>query len=118
MAQHIDVFISSTFRDLELYREKIYETILSMGLFPTGMENFNPSDRNALQKCYDEVQIAEIFLGIYAHRYGYCPDASVTYNAAGVQRAGDGETGITCTLGSLSSPADSDVQNSPLHLPV
>jgi len=96
MAERIDVFISSTSRDLLAYREAVTKVILRLGLHPIIMEAFNPTDRNALQLCYDKVQEAEIFIGIYAHRYGYAPDSSVTYALPdGTVKAGDGEMGIT-----------------------
>src|SRR5262249_50065499 len=64
--------------------------------YPILMETFNPTDRNALQLCYDKVQEAEAFIGIYAHRYGYAPGPDVTYTTLlGETRAGDGETAIS-----------------------
>ena len=96
MAERIDVFISSTSRDLAVYRDAITKVILRMGLYPIIMEAFNATDRNALQLCYDKVQEAEIFVGIYAHRYGYSPGPDVTYTLLdGTTETGDSETGIT-----------------------
>ena len=96
MADHIDVFISSTSRDLLEYREAVKESILSWNMYPIDMADFNASDSNALQVCYDKVQEAEVFIGIYAHRYGYAPDAEVTYTKKdGTVGRGDGVTGIT-----------------------
>jgi energy-coupling factor transporter ATP-binding protein EcfA2 len=91
MSEHIDVFVSSTSRDLGPYRARLDNVIRSLGMFPIMMEDFNPSDRNAVQKSYDEVQKAEIFVGVYAHRYGYCPKPDVTYSGG----APDGKTSIT-----------------------
>jgi hypothetical protein len=78
MAERIDVFIGSTSRDLTAYRDAATKVILRLGLHPIIMEAFNPTDRNALQLCYDYVKEAEIFVGIYAYRYGYSPDTDVT----------------------------------------
>ena len=58
------------------------KVILRLGMYPIDMANFNPTDRNALQLCYDKVREAEIFVGIYAHRYGYAPGPDVTYTTA------------------------------------
>lgn len=66
MSERIDVYISSTSRDLVAYREAVRDVVLRLGMQPVIMEAFNPTDRNALQKCYDEVQRAEVFAGIYA----------------------------------------------------
>lgn len=96
MAERIDVFISSTSKDLKKYRAKVKEAVLTLGLFPIAMEEFQPGRENALQKCYDELLQAEVFVGIYAHRYGYAPDDHHSYTtAAGEERRGDGETSIT-----------------------
>ncbi len=96
MAERIGVFISSTSLDLKQHREAVAKTILRLGMHPIDMTDFNASDRNALQLCYDKVREADVFIGIYAQRYGYAPDASVTYrDADGKIRHGDGETSIT-----------------------
>ena len=73
------VFVSSTSKDLTDYREAVRQAIQRLNLHPIIMEDFNPDQRDAVQRCYDEVQRADIFVGIYAHRYGYCPDTDTTY---------------------------------------
>lgn len=94
--QRIDVFISSTSRDLKKYRDKVKDTVLNAGAFPIAMEEFDATERNALQKCYDEVCKAEIFVGIYAHRYGFAPGEDMNFTTDdGETRVGDGVTGIT-----------------------
>ncbi len=96
MPERIDVFISSTSRDLKKYRDKLKDAILNAGAFPLGMEEFDASEQNALQKCYDAVASAEIFVGVYAHRYGFAPGADMTYtDTAGAIGAGDSATSIT-----------------------
>jgi len=96
MAERIDVFISSTSRDLKKYRDKVKDTVLNAGAFPIAMEEFDASEHNALQKCYDELCQAEIFIGIYAHRYGFAPGSDMMYITEDNEaRAGDGVTSIT-----------------------
>jgi tetratricopeptide (TPR) repeat protein len=96
MSERTDVFISSTSRDLGKYRAKVKETILAQKMYPVAMEEFQPSRENALQTCYDAVQESEVFIGIYAHRYGYSPGDHHSYTTqAGETRQGDGETSIT-----------------------
>lgn len=96
MGDRISVFISSTSLDLTAYREKIQEIILKLGMHPIAMETFNPSDFNALQVCYDKLCECDIFVGVYAHRYGYAPDFSASYTTIeGEKRAGNGLTSIT-----------------------
>jgi len=69
-----DVFISSTYDDLIEYRAAVTEAILSLGLFPSGMENWSLRDENAIQLCQRKIDEAEVFVGIYAYRYGWTPD--------------------------------------------
>lgn len=69
-----DVFISSTYDDLIEYRAAVTEAILSLGLFPSGMENWPLRDENAIQLCQRKIEEAEVFVGIYAYRYGWTPD--------------------------------------------
>jgi tetratricopeptide (TPR) repeat protein len=96
MSEHVDVFISSTFSDLEAFRLELRNVIISLGMYPIDMVDFEPSSRNALQMCYDKLQEAEIFIGIYAHRYGYAPSSEISYKTKdGEIKTGDGETGIT-----------------------
>ncbi|MBE2268689.1 MAG: SUMF1/EgtB/PvdO family nonheme iron enzyme [Anaerolinea sp.] len=92
----IDVFISSTSKDLLDYREKVRAAVSKLGAHPIIMEEFSATERNALQKCYDEVQNAEVFVGIYAHRYGFAPGTDMTFTTKdGETRTGDGKTSIT-----------------------
>jgi len=67
------VFISSTSRDLIKFRQAVEKVILRLEMFPIGMENFNSDTNSSLQLCYNKVLEADIFIGIYAHRYGYVP---------------------------------------------
>ncbi|MCB9450334.1 MAG: SUMF1/EgtB/PvdO family nonheme iron enzyme [Anaerolineaceae bacterium] len=72
--QRIDVFISSTSIDLPEHRAAVQNAILSLGLYPSGMENWPVSGENPVGLCQRQVNDAEIYLGIYAHRYGWQPD--------------------------------------------
>lgn len=75
------VFISSTSIDLPEHRQKVTEAIIELGLFPDGMERWPAADDNSLDFCLGKVDQADIFIGIYAHRYGWVPpgqDRSIT----------------------------------------
>ncbi len=73
MSQPIDVFVSSTSDDLREYRAPLKDAILNLGLNPIMMENFPAEGANAVQRCQRGVEEAEIFVGLYAHRYGWIP---------------------------------------------
>lgn len=72
--RRIDVFISSTSKDLEEYRKAAQAAILSLGLFPDGMETWPTTGKESVNLCREKINNAEIYLGIYAHRYGWQPD--------------------------------------------
>ena len=88
MPERIDVFISSTSRDLPLHRKEAIDACLRMGMFPIAMEHLPASDSDAIKASLEMVDQGELYLGIFAHRYGYIPqghDISVTqmeYNRA------------------------------------
>ncbi|MCI0714333.1 MAG: tetratricopeptide repeat protein [Chloroflexi bacterium] len=68
------VFISSTSNDLRAHRDAVRDAVLSLGMHPIMMEHFPSMDADAIAACKAEVQSCDIFVGIYAHRYGYIPD--------------------------------------------
>ncbi len=74
MQPHWNVFISSTSIDLPEYRSAVRDAILSLGFFPSGMETWPVSGENPVALCKNWVEKADIYLGIYAHRYGWRPD--------------------------------------------
>jgi formylglycine-generating enzyme required for sulfatase activity len=96
MAEIPLVFISSTSRDLQPYRRKVRDAVMHAGMHPIDMADFVAMGNNAMQRCYNEVQRAEIFIGIYAHRYGYTPESDKQFTKAdGSIHRGDGKTSIT-----------------------
>jgi hypothetical protein len=74
MAERIDVMISSTALDLPDYREQAIDAILRMGMHPIAMEHLAAMSADAIDASLAMVDEAEIYLGIFAHRYGYMPD--------------------------------------------
>ncbi|MBL8131823.1 MAG: DUF4062 domain-containing protein, partial [Anaerolineae bacterium] len=72
--ERVDVFISSTSIDLPDHRRAVQDAILSLGFFPQGMEHWPVSGENPVDLCRKMVRDSEIFLGIYAHRYGWRPE--------------------------------------------
>ncbi len=75
------VFISSTSRLLEAYRRAATEECLRVGLMPIAMEFFEAMAKGATEGSTRRLDEADLYLGIFAHRYGYIEDgytASVT----------------------------------------
>src|SRR5437588_7470106 len=82
------VMISSTARDLPEHRKEVMDACLRQGMFPSMMEHLPASDSEAIAASLKMVDEADIYLGVFAHRYGYVPkgyDISITemeYNRA------------------------------------
>src|SRR5262245_7697121 len=69
----LSVFISSTSVDLKAHREAVGRAIMALKMHPVMMEDFTATDANAAEKCRREVLACDLFIGIYAHRYGFTP---------------------------------------------
>lgn len=70
MKRRYQIFVSSTFRDLEEEREKVMRTILELGHFPSGMELFPSANDNQwsfIKKVIDE---CDYYIVIVAGMYG------------------------------------------------
>jgi hypothetical protein len=71
------VFLSSTFTDLSDYRVTVQNAIRQLGAVDVSMEHFGARDERPADECIRLVQKeSDLFVGIYAHRYGYVPDGS------------------------------------------
>jgi hypothetical protein len=85
------VMISSTARDLPEHREKVMHACMRLGMFyPEMMENLTATDANALAVSLKMVDSADIYVGVFAFRYGYVPDGeNISVTEAEYDRAID-----------------------------
>src|SRR5690606_31463427 len=67
------VFLSSTYVDLVEYRKQAVEALARLGHESVYMEIFGARPAEPLIACADEIEACDIFVGIYAHRYGFIP---------------------------------------------
>jgi HEAT repeat protein len=67
------VYVSSTFVDLQPFRESVRALIQTMGLIDVSMETYVAEDQRPLDKCLNDVRTCDLYLGIVAWRYGYIP---------------------------------------------
>ena len=72
--KRVDVMISSTSKDLIEHRAQVNDVIQRMGMYPIDMKNLTANRADPIQASLEMVKEAEIYLGIFAHRYGYIPD--------------------------------------------
>jgi hypothetical protein len=73
--------ISSTALDLPEHRNQVRDACLRQGMFPLMMEHLPARDAEAIAESLRMVNEADLYLGIFAYRYGYVPegyDISIT----------------------------------------
>ncbi|KAB2855216.1 MAG: DUF4062 domain-containing protein, partial [Anaerolineae bacterium] len=83
MSERIDVMISSTARDLPDHRQAALDACMGLGLHPVMMEHLPALDADAIDASLKMVDNSTIYLGIFAHRYGYIPTDPIK-NPAGL----------------------------------
>src|SRR5215471_17890240 len=73
--------ISSTSLDLPEHRQQAMDACLRQDIFPKAMEHLPARDADAIRVSLEMVDEADIYIGIYAWRYGHVPaghDISIT----------------------------------------
>lgn len=66
--------ISSTALDVPEHRAAVKAACLGAHIFPIGMEELPARDENGINVSLEMVDQADIYIGIYAWRYGWVPD--------------------------------------------
>lgn len=69
----LTVFVSSTRVDLIPFRKAVSERLREAGFTPSEMESFGAREQKPVEASLQEVADADLFVGIYAWRYGYVP---------------------------------------------
>jgi hypothetical protein len=72
------VFVSSTYLDLVKYRRAVIDAIKIAGWQSLEMESFGARPQEPETVCLEEIAEADVFVGIYAYRYGFVPEGSET----------------------------------------
>lgn len=68
------IFISSTYKDLKEYRQKVIDAILKMQFLPVGMEMFNASSDSQWKIITDTIDDSDYYVLILGKRYGSVMD--------------------------------------------
>jgi hypothetical protein len=71
------IFLSSTYVDLIEYRQAATEALERLNQQVGRMEIFGARPVEPSDACLSEIGDCDLFVGIYAHRYGYIPDGSM-----------------------------------------
>lgn len=117
MSERIDVMISSTAHDLPDYRQQALDACVRQGMFPIMMEHLPAIASDAITVSLAMVDEAEIYMGIFAGRYGYIPDGhSISITEMEYNRAR--ERGIPCLIFLIEDKFDYDSgpKESPDHI--
>ena len=69
----LKIFISSTYNDLKYYRQKAIDIVNRYKCMPLAMEFFMAQPQDPESVCEKEIKECNIFVGIYARRYGFIP---------------------------------------------
>ena len=68
------IYVSSTFVDLEQFREKVLERLRRSKSIAVAMEDYAAFDERPAERCLKDVERCDIYVGILAKRYGYIPE--------------------------------------------
>lgn len=63
------VYISSTHEDLHDYRDAVSESVVKMGMLPLTRDELGRADESATDFLEAQIGKAQVFIGIYAHKY-------------------------------------------------
>jgi len=67
------IYISSTYTDLKKYREAVNDTLHQLGHEVIAMEYYVATDQRPLDKCLADVDSCDLYVGLFAWRYGFQP---------------------------------------------
>ena len=67
----MSVFLSSTYIDLVEYRKAATDALQRLGQQARQMEVFGARPEEPVTACFKEIEECDLFVGIYAHRYGF-----------------------------------------------
>jgi len=69
----ITIYLSSTYEDLKDYRKAVFDDLRKAGYQVIAMEDYVATGRRPVEECLTEVERSDIYVGIFAFRYGYRP---------------------------------------------
>jgi hypothetical protein len=67
------IFLSSTFQDLEVYRQAALRGLRQLGHEVIAMEDFTAASAPPLQRVLEKVREADAYVAVFAWRYGFVP---------------------------------------------
>src|ERR1700736_478330 len=70
MRKKFQVFVSSTYKDLQAERQAVVQAILMSGHIPAGMELFAAGDKSQIETIRRWIEESDVFMLILGGRYG------------------------------------------------
>lgn len=67
------IYLSATYEDLKDFRRVVFEALRKSGHHVIAMEDYVAADQRSVEKCLKDVETADIYVGLFAFRYGYIP---------------------------------------------
>ena len=71
-----NIYVSSTFRDLKAYRAAVRDAIRGLDHVDMAMEYYVAEAKRPLKRCLNDVRRCDLYVGLFARRYGYVPPNS------------------------------------------
>ena len=68
------IYLSSTWADLVEHREAVYRALRQMRHDVLAMEDYGAADDRPLDRCLTDVAASDVYVGIFAWRYGFVPE--------------------------------------------
>lgn len=79
MEKRYQIFISSTFADLEEERKEVMQAIIGLNCFPAGMEMFPASNKEQFQYIQSVIDESDYYIIIVAGKYGSIAEDGISY---------------------------------------
>ena len=67
------IYVSSTFADLREHRQELSRAIRRLGHVDVAMEYYVAESGRPLDRCVRDAGNCDLYVGVFARRYGYCP---------------------------------------------
>ncbi len=67
------IYLSSTYEDLKKHRQAVFDALRQSGYRVIAMEDYVAKDDRPLETCLRDVDQADLYVGLFALRYGYVP---------------------------------------------
>jgi hypothetical protein len=67
------IYLSSAYEDLKAHRRIVFEALRQAGYQVIAMEDYVATDKRPVETCLADVVCSDIYVGLFAFRYGYIP---------------------------------------------